>query len=109
MCAEAGHGRNGGESQKTAGWPRVELKTTAPVVVVNAQSPSNVEVLEVEPFRANLLDEVHHDTRRIPEDIHLRDGGSEMRVHAHQLELWGRFYLVQEPLQTTSPRTCEPT
>ena len=41
------------------------------MVVVDSKAAANVEVLQVEALLADHADELHHQHRRIPEDVHL--------------------------------------
>ncbi len=70
------------------------------MLVVDAETPPDVEVLQLEPLGVDLLDKVAHDYGGVAEDADLGDGGAQVAVHAHKLDLGGLLLdLVEEPLR----------
>ena len=45
---------------------------SAPVMIVDAQATTDVEVLEVEALLSDLLHKLHHEDCGVPEDVHLQ-------------------------------------
>lgn len=56
------------------------------MLVVNAQSAANVQVLQVKALLSYSLDEGNHNDRRISKNINLCDCGTKMAMHAHKVD-----------------------